>query len=231
MTKQLDQDHVVAVVSGGMDSVTLAHLAYVNGMELTLVGVNYGQRHVRELRCAMKCAARLDAAYHEVDLSSVTGLLSGSALTDPSVPVPEGHYADESMTATVVPNRNATMICVAAAVAVGQGAGQVWVGVHAGDHPIYPDCRPEFIAEMAALLRTATDTDLVLDAPFVHRTKAHICALGDQLGVPWGDTWSCYVGGDEHCGVCGTCVERREAFVLAQVTDPTRYLSTPPLPL
>lgn len=216
----------VAIVSGGMDSVTLAHLLATD-YQLTLVSVDYGQRHAKELLFAAEAADRLGADHHVVDLTSVTKLLTGSALTDPEVPVPHGHYAEPTMRSTVVPNRNATMLDVATAVAVAQGASAVATGVHAGDHAVYPDCRPEFIDAYQAMVLVANEGFLAdgfeVLAPFVHQSKADIAALGDQLGVPWDRTWSCYEGGELHCGRCGTCVERIEAFELAGVNDPTRY--------
>lgn len=217
----------VAVVSGGMDSVTLAYHLADTGYDLVLCSVDYGQRHAKELACAQGCAASLGAPWHLADLTSLRGLLGGSALTSDAVPVPEGHYAAPSMAATVVPNRNAILISVAAGLAVTVGAEVVAVGVHAGDHPIYPDCRPEFIEAMDAALVLATDgyakPGFHLIAPFVRSTKADIARIGDALGVPWAETWSCYAGGAVHCGRCGTCVERREAFDLAGVDDPTEY--------
>lgn len=218
----------IAIVSGGMDSVTLAYLLASRGYTLHLLSFNYGQRHVRELEYAARCAADLGAQHTIIDLSSITPLLSGSALTD-NIDVPEGHYAALNMRLTVVPNRNAIMLSIAYAVAVAEGATVVATGVHAGDHPIYPDCRPEFIAAFDAMELHATDgyaaDGLHLYAPFVHMSKAEIVALGASLFVPYEHTWSCYKGGDAHCGVCGTCVERREAFQLAGVADPTKYMS------
>ncbi len=218
----------IAVVSGGMDSVTLAHHLHDEGHELHIASVDYGQRHSRELAFARACAYRLGVPFTLIDLTALRPILAGSALTS-DVPVPEGHYADETMRATVVPNRNAILISVATGLAISVGAQAVAVGVHAGDHPVYPDCRPEFIAAMEKALRLATkgfvadDAVLWLRAPFVQMSKADIVTLGDRLNVPWTETWSCYAGGDLHCGRCGTDVERREAFSLAGVVDPTKY--------
>lgn len=217
----------IAIVSGGLDSVTLAHYLSNQGHVLHLLSFNYGQRHVKELEYAAKCAADLSARYDVIDLSTLTPFLSGSALTD-NIAVPEGHYAAPNMRLTVVPNRNAIMLSIAYAVAVAEGATVVATGVHAGDHPIYPDCRPEFIEAFDQMERHATDgyaaDGLHLYAPFVHMTKAEIVALGAALFVPYEQTWSCYRGDIAHCGVCGTCVERREAFQLAGVADPTIYM-------
>lgn len=218
---------VVATLSGGLDSVTLAHSLVADGHELIALSFHYGQRHDKELDHAARCAGRVGAEHHVVDLRSVGALLTGSALTDRAVDVPEGHYTDESMAATVVPNRNAIMLSVAVGVAVARGAGAVATAVHAGDHTIYPDCRPEFIDAIEHEARVANE-GFIADgfrvlAPFLRITKADIVWRGAALGVPFEDTWSCYLGEELHCGRCGTCVERREAFELAGVSDPTRY--------
>ena len=216
----------VAIVSGGMDSVTLAYLLHDQGYALHLLSFDYGQRHKKELAFAAQCAAALGARHDVVDLSNITGFLSGSALTD-DIDVPEGHYAADNMKLTVVPNRNAMMLTVAYAVAVAEQADVVATGVHAGDHHIYPDCRPDFVRTFDAMQRVAVEgfgkPDLHLYAPFVEIGKHDIVTIGHGLDVPYAATWSCYKGGDVHCGNCGTCVERREAFKLAGVPDPTVY--------
>jgi 7-cyano-7-deazaguanine synthase len=221
-----DSKLAVAVVSGGLDSVTLAHLLHARGWNLSLLAIDYGQRHKRELALAQACAQRLGAEIHTVDLTGLRPLLKGSALTD-DVVVPHGHYAAPSMAATIVPNRNAIFLAVAYAAAVAAGAQLVAIGVHAGDHPVYPDCRPAFIESFAAMQKIATegsgDARLELYAPFLNMGKHDIVRLGADLGVPFVETWSCYEGGALHCGNCGTCVERREAFALAGVPDPTEY--------
>lgn len=217
----------VLIVSGGMDSVTLAHKYHKDGYDVALLSFDYGQRHKKELESARRCAERLGGSWRVVDLSDITGLLPGSSLTDNSVAVPEGHYAADSMKATVVPNRNAIMLSVAWAHAVAIGASVVAFGAHGGDHFIYPDCRPDFFASLSDAFRLGNvgfgNPDLRLEAPFIESDKAKIAALGYELGVPFEDTWSCYKGGEHHCGKCGTCVERIEAFELAGVPDPTEY--------
>lgn len=221
----------VAIVSGGLDSTVLAYMLNETHEALTLVSFDYGQRHAKELDYAMLTAQALDAEWVLVDLDGLGQLLAGSALTDPSVPVPEGHYAAASMAATVVPNRNAIMLSIATGIAVARGARYVATAVHAGDHAIYPDCRPEFIAAINRALRLGTEgfcaDEFEVLAPLVHRSKADIVRMGADLEVPFENTWSCYQGLTVHCGACGTCVERREAFVLAGVDDPTEYAATP----
>ncbi len=217
----------IAVVSGGLDSVSLAYLLHSEGYDLHLISFNYGQRHRKELEFARLCAKRLEAEHSEVDLSGLGVLLKGSALTEASIEVPDGHYAAPNMAITVVPNRNAIMLTIAYGVAVAEEAAIVAAGFHGGDHFIYPDCRPEFVQAFDAMERHAVEgfghPDLRLYAPFINIGKHDIVALGARLSVPFQETWSCYKGGQRHCGTCGTCVERREAFELANVTDPTEY--------
>lgn len=218
---------IVTTLSGGLDSVTLAHVLVDEGHDLLALSFDYGQRHAKEIQSATRCATHLGIEHHLVDLRSVGALLSGSALTDADVEVPEGHYTDESMSATVVPNRNAIMLSVAVGVAVARSADAVATAVHAGDHTVYPDCRPAFIAAIEHEARVANEGFISdrfeVQAPFLHLNKSEIVRRGTAVGVPFEDTWSCYLGLEAHCGRCGTCVERREAFALAEVPDPTRY--------
>lgn len=222
--------NAIAIVSGGLDSVTLAHLLKSEGWDLHLLAFDYGQRHKRELRFARSCAARLNSSLDVVDLTGLEPVLRGSALTD-DIAVPHGHYESPSMAITIVPNRNAIFLAVAYAAAVSRKAQRVAIGVHAGDHFIYPDCRPAFIESFDAMQRVAVegcgDDHLHLSAPFVQMSKSDIVRIGAGLNVPFEETWSCYEGGEIHCGQCGTCVERIEAFALADVPDPTTYRTTP----
>lgn len=222
----------VVCFSGGMDSTTLATMYLRSGYELNLISFDYGQRHrARELSAAADVAdylreRRIAKVDHTVvDLSSVGRLLTGSALTDSSVEVPDGHYAEDSMKSTVVPNRNAIMANIAIGVASSAGADVIALGVHAGDHAVYPDCRPEFVRALRQCMTHALQgfSTPRLEAPFLRKSKEWIASTGALAGAPLHLSWSCYKGGTLHCGKCGTCVERREAFELAHVTDPTEY--------
>jgi 7-cyano-7-deazaguanine synthase len=222
---------VIVILSGGLDSTVLAaHLSRTDAVEC--VSFDYGQRHKRELLSAKAVADALGLRWSLVDLSAVKHWLAegGSALLSGQA-VPHGHYEDESMKATVVPMRNAIMLSVAAGVAVARKADALAYGAHAGDHAIYPDCRPAFADAMAEVIRLGDWTSPALLRPFVAMTKADIVELGFKIGAPMHLTWSCYEGGvspatdatgapyddkhGKHCGKCGTCVERREAFAVA----------------
>ncbi|HUX61797.1 MAG TPA: 7-cyano-7-deazaguanine synthase QueC [Ignavibacteriaceae bacterium] len=219
----------VVVLSGGMDSAVALYKARASGYEeLYAVSFNYGQRHKVELDYARKIARSANVKEHKVvKLTSITSLISASSLTSKKIDVPEGHYASENMKLTVVPNRNMIMYSIAIGYAVSIKADAVYVGVHAGDHFIYPDCRPQFIHTLDLLAKTANEgfisKDFQIVAPFLYNTKAEIASLGSLLKVPFENTWSCYKGGLKHCGKCGTCVERKEAFALVGLVDPTEY--------
>lgn len=230
----------VSLISGGMDSVTLAYLLHTEGYDLHLLSFDYGQRHKKELEYSERIAKVLSAEFDIVRLGVAQGehgytemlgpaLFSGSSLTDQTVEVPDGHYAEETMKATIVPNRNAIMLSIAYGVAVAESASLVAFAAHSGDHAIYPDCRPEFVEalEQALKLGNAWGSALGeapdLRGPFLLKSKAEIVTVGTELGVPFEKTWTCYKGGKIHCGRCGTCVERKEAFMLAGVEDPTAY--------
>ncbi len=212
----------ILLYSGGLDSTTLLFDLRAAGHEVRCLAVNYGQRHGRELQAARAIAERLHVPFRVADLASIQPLLAGSALTG-DVDVPHGHYTDESMKLTVVPNRNMIMLSIAIGWAVSLKFDAVAYAAHAGDHAIYPDCRPEFVAAMEQAASLADWHRVRIERPFMHLTKADIVSRGAELGVPFELTWSCYEGGQVHCGRCGTCVERREAFAAAGVADPTRY--------
>jgi 7-cyano-7-deazaguanine synthase len=187
----------------------------------------YGQRHLKEIEYAKGIAQKLEIDHKVIDLSAMKSLLSGSALTDSNVEVPEvpetaDHY--ETLKATIVPNRNAIFLSIAIGYAESIGANHVFFGAHFSDRGVYPDCRKEFVYAFQNSERLATDNpDLVIDAPFVDIEKSEIVKLGAELGVPFVDTWTCYKGGEVHCGVCSSCRERKRAFVESGIWDPTEY--------
>lgn len=213
---------MVAIASGGLDSTVMIYALRERGDTLHLLTFDYGQRHRKEIIYAQKLAQRLGLPHEVVDISDVSRLLS-SALTRGDLDVPKGPYREDTMSLTVVPNRNALFLSIASGFAISIGYDAVALAVHRGDHPVYPDCRPEFVRAYETMVRIATDTPLRILAPFVQMTKEEIVALGARLGVPFEETWSCYQGRAQHCGVCPTCIERRQAFQRAGVQDPTVY--------
>ncbi len=220
---------VVAIFSGGMDSSTMVYQLLDQGHEVKAIGFDYGQRHRVELDAARAIAAEAKVPYETIDLSSLAPVIAGqSSQVNPDVEVPDGHYTEESMKATVVPNRNMIMLAIAVAHAISLEFDAVAYGAHAGDHAIYPDCRAEFVDAMKQVIGLCDWSNIELLTPFVDVPKDEIARIGGALNVPFGMTWSCYKGGDTHCGTCGTCVERREAFALAELEDPTGYLATLP---
>lgn len=214
----------IVICSGGLDSVSLAYKVASENTLHSLLSFDYGQRHKKELDYAAACAAALGVPHQVIDITTIGASLTGSALTD-DIDVPDGHYAEESMKVTVVPNRNAIMLAIAFGVAAAQDADTVATAVHGGDHFIYPDCRPGFIDAFQTMQNQALDgyATVQLYTPFVNGTKGDIVTAGAAVDTPFADTWSCYKGGAQHCGRCATCVERREAFDMAGVVDPTRY--------
>jgi 7-cyano-7-deazaguanine synthase len=213
----------LVLFSGGLDSTVLAAQLQADGIETRLLSIDYGQRHAKELNKAEKIAQALGLPHRILRLPDLGPLLGGSSLTDDQVELPEGHYAEESMKATVVPNRNMILLALAGGHALSIGFNTIAYAAHAGDHTIYPDCRPEFADAMEKALGLADWQNLNLHRPFVNFSKEELVRKGNELGAPLELTWSCYAGREKHCGKCGTCVERKEAFALAKVEDPTEY--------
>jgi len=214
---------VVLILSGGLDSTTLLYELREQGHEVRALGINYGQRHRKELDKADDICSGLGVEYRIADLRALQTFMSGSSQTVAAIPVPEGHYAEETMKLTIVPNRNMLMLAVAGAWAISTKSDSVAYAAHAGDHTIYPDCREEFVQALDQALQLADWHSVKILRPFIKLTKADIVKLGFGLRVPFENTWSCYKGQEIHCGRCGTCVERIEAFMLAGVPDPTVY--------
>lgn len=219
----------VIILSGGIDSSTLLYDTAAKGSEVSALTFIYGQKHEREIGSARAIAEGLSVSHRVVDLSPLKGVLSGSALTDPGVEIPEvpesaEHY--DTLKATIVPNRNAIFLSIAVGYAVSTGAGSVLFGAHHSDRGVYPDCRAEFVEAFQHAERLATDApELRVEAPYAALDKSEIVRLGAGLGVPFGLAWSCYKGGEIHCGVCSSCRERKRAFAEAGVADPTEYRS------
>ncbi len=212
------------ILSGGVDSTTLLY-DYSDRIALAL-SFHYGSKHnARELPFAEWHCKQLHINHCVVRLDFMPGLLRSSLLQG-GEDIPEGHYADANMRSTVVPFRNGIMLSVAAAVAESEGLPYVMMANHSGDHAIYPDCRPEFVRSMSAAIEAGTYNGVRLLAPYTDMTKTDIVRRGKQLGIDYSRTWSCYKGLAHHCGRCGTCVERREAFAAAGIDDTTVYQLT-----
>ncbi|MCF7732394.1 MAG: 7-cyano-7-deazaguanine synthase QueC [Akkermansiaceae bacterium] len=218
------------LLSGGMDSVTALYDAVRQHQVVAALSFDYGARHnSRELPFAAHHAALHQVPHEIIHLDFIhrhftSHLLKGGG------PIPDGHYAEDSMRQTVIPFRNGIMLAIAAGFAESHGAGALVIAAHSGDHAIYPDCREDFMQAMGGAIAAGTYARIQLLRPFIAIDKAAIARLGAGLGVDFATTWSCYKGGELHCGTCGTCVERREAFILGGLTDPTVYQQTPPLP-
>lgn len=213
----------VIVVSGGMDSITLL---YDKKEEIALaVTFDYGSKHnAREIAWAKVHCGRLGIRHIVIKLDFMQKYFI-SSLLEGGDEIPEGHYADENMKSTVVPFRNGIMLSVAAGIAESNGLKKILIANHGGDHTIYPDCRPEFIEAMDRAIANGTYEDVRIDAPYTNITKADIAKIGKRLGIDYSETWSCYKGGERHCGKCGTCIERKEAMALAGIDDRTEYES------
>jgi 7-cyano-7-deazaguanine synthase len=221
---------VCVLLSGGMDSVTVFYEALRTHEVAACLSFDYGSKHnAREIPFAKRHAEKNGILHHTVSLDFM-GRLFKSNLLISGGEIPDGHYAEASMQQTVVPFRNGIMLAVATGHAESIGAGGVVIAAHAGDHAIYPDCRESFMRAMGEAMGEGTYAKIELLRPFIALSKAEIASRGAALGVDFAETWSCYKGGEIHCGVCGTCVERREAFLLAGLADPTVYEQSPALP-
>lgn len=213
----------LAIVSGGMDSVTMLHDLNEQGHELSVVSFDYGQRHVKELEVAKRNADKLGLAHKIIRMDFLAQLLDNSALTG-DTDVPEGHYAADNMKLTVVPNRNMIMASIAIGLAVNNGQEAIAMGVHSGDHAIYPDCRPEFISALRTIALIANYEPIDVLAPYLKMDKGSIIARGLKIPtMDYADTWTCYKGGEVACGVCGSCQERLEGFAVNGIEDPIAY--------
>ncbi|MBR4717763.1 MAG: 7-cyano-7-deazaguanine synthase QueC [Lentisphaeria bacterium] len=219
----MNSQHALVVFSGGMDSATALWWARREFSAVSAVSFSYGSKHnARELAAADAICRKLEIPRLEIPLDFI-GKYFHSSLLKTGGSIPEGAYNEDNMASTVVPFRNGIMLAAAAGLAEDSGCSAVILGNHTGDHAIYPDCRPEFIDGMVHAIEAGTGGKVKLLSPFCDMTKGEIAALGARLGVDFSLTWSCYNGREKHCGKCGTCRERIEAFREAGIPDPTVY--------
>ena len=219
----MTDQHVLVVFSGGMDSSVALWWARREFSAVSAVSFSYGSKHnARELAAADAICRNLNVPHVEIPLGFI-GKYFHSSLLQSGGDIPEGAYNEANMASTVVPFRNGIMLAAAAGLAEDSGCSAVILGNHTGDHAIYPDCRPEFIDGMGRAIEAGTGGRVRLLSPFCSMTKGQIAALGASLGVDFSLTWSCYNGREKHCGKCGTCRERIEAFREAGIPDPTEY--------
>jgi 7-cyano-7-deazaguanine synthase len=218
--RKMEKDTVI-ILSGGMDSVTLL---YDQQERIALaVSFDYGSKHnAREIPFARLHCERLGIRHITIPLDFMTKYFQSSLLKG-GEEIPEGHYADENMRSTVVPFRNGIMLSIAVGIAESNGLKYVMMANHSGDHTIYPDCTLQFVDAFDRTAQAGTFVGIKLLSPFVNWTKGDIARRGKDLGIDYAETWSCYKGGEKHCGKCGTCVERREALAEAGIEDPTIY--------
>jgi 7-cyano-7-deazaguanine synthase len=223
----------VVLLSGGMDSATLLAKAKRENDKVTALTLNYAQRHKVEIKCAMQIAKHFKVSHKVLDVSNINSLLQGSALTSKDIEVPKGHYEDESMKLTVVPARNTILLSLALGWCITCGFNIVAYAAHAGDHAIYPDCRPAYIEAMQEVFDRAHYWPVKLWVPFMFMNKGDILKEGFKLKVPYEKTWTCYdpqeiVYTDRTevvaCGKCGSCTERLEGFNQNSIVDPIQYV-------
>ena len=209
------------ILSGGMDSVTLLH-EYASRIALAVTFDYRSTQNARERRCAVSNCRRLGIPHLVVDAAFIHDYFD-SALLRSADDIPEGSYNEGNMSSTVVPFRNGVMLSIACGIADSRGLRHVMIANHGGDHFVYPDCRPEFIAAMSEAMSAGTDGNVDILAPYTLLSKAEIARRGAKFGVDFADTYSCYKGGENHCGKCATCIERRQALADAGIEDPTVY--------
>ena len=214
---------VIVLLSGGLDSVTALYHARENHDVIATLSFDYGSKHNHcELPMAAYHSKKLNIPHIILPLTFINDYFQSSLLKSGGE-IPEGDYAAENMKQTVVPFRNGIMLSIVGGFAESNGAEGIVIGAHAGDHFIYADCREIFLAAMSAALREGTDAKVEILRPFVEMNKEAIVRRGAELGIDYSQTWSCYKGEQLQCGVCGTCVDRKKAFQLAGIQDPTEY--------
>lgn len=219
----MEKKKAVVICSGGLDSTTLLYDMISRGYECHVLTFDYGQRHRKEIECAYNICKNLNIEFRLIRLP-IEGLLNNSALVDTKKELPKEHYTHENQQQTVVSNRNMIMLSIAAGFADNIKAEIVCFGPHANDNVIYPDCRPEFVEVLNHAIILGTYNKPSLQAPYVNITKGGVVKKGIELKVPFEKTWSCYEGGENPCGKCGTCQERIEAFKENNMIDPLIYM-------
>lgn len=215
-------EKAVVIYSGGMDSFTVLNKAVFEGLEVYALTFDYGQKHVKEVDFARNVCGAMGIPHKIIDITAINELISGSSLTS-NIEVPEGHYADENMKSTVVPNRNMILLSLAVGYATSIKASKVFFGAHGGDHHVYPDCRPDFVKKMNEVCAVANYDFVEVVTPYLTSNKTEILRDGLKMNLDYSLTWTCYNGREKACGRCGSCVERLEAFEENQAKDPLAY--------
>ena len=215
-------EKAVVIYSGGMDSFTVLNKAVFEGLEVYALTFDYGQKHVKEVDFARNVCSAMGITHKIIDITAINELISGSSLTS-NIEVPEGHYADENMKSTVVPNRNMILLSLAVGYATSIKTSKVYFGAHGGDHHVYPDCRPDFVKKMNDVCAVANYDFVEVVTPYLTSNKTEILRDGLKMNLDYSLTWTCYNGREKACGRCGSCVERLEAFEENQAKDPLAY--------
>jgi len=215
-------EKAVVIYSGGMDSFTVLNKVVFEGLEVYALTFDYGQKHVKEVDFARNVCSAMGIPHKIIDITAINELISGSSLTS-NIEVPEGHYADENMKSTVVPNRNMILLSLAVGYATSIKASKVFFGAHGGDHHVYPDCRPDFVKKMNEVCAVANYDFVEVVTPYLTSNKTEILRDGLKMKLDYALTWTCYNGREKACGRCGSCVERLEAFEENQAEDPLAY--------
>lgn len=218
----MSKPKAVVIYSGGMDSFTLLNRVIKDGYDVYALTFNYGQKHVKEVKVASTVCQQLNVPHKILDISPINQLMQSSSLVG-SIDVPEGHYEADNMKSTMVPNRNMILLSLAIGYAVDIEASKVYYGAHAGDHAIYPDCRPEFVHAMNDVAQIANYEPITIETPYLNSSKGEILKDGLGMNLTYEHTWTCYNGREKACGKCGACVERLEAFADNNATDPVEY--------
>ena len=214
---------ITLIYSGGSDSFTLLHHALDQGIEVECITFSYGQKHIKEIEFAKENCKRLGLSHTLIDIGDPESIFGSSSLIDEATDIPHGSYKEESMKSTIVPNRNMIFISYAIAYSIAHDIDEVWYGAHAGDHFIYPDCRPEFLRSMNTAAELCDPFKISVKAPFINLNKGEILKIGLDLNIDYSKTWTCYKGLEKACGKCGSCVERIEAFTDNNSSDPISY--------